>query len=72
MTIMTDTADIEHANSTNPCQGICVTDDDTNYCIGCQRTQEERDKWYSETNEWRENVLKEIKVREENVFGGGA
>lgn len=69
---MTDMADIGHANLTNPCQGICVTDDDTNFCLGCLRTDEERNKWYNETNEWRENVLKEIKIREENVFGGNA
>lgn len=69
---MTDTVNIEHANSTNPCQGICVTDDDTNFCIGCLRTQEERDNWYQETNEWREGVLVLLKQREEDTFGGSS
>jgi predicted Fe-S protein YdhL (DUF1289 family) len=71
-TTMTDTANIEHANSTNPCQGICVTDDNTNFCIGCMRTIEERNDWYKETNEWREQVLTKLKEREDAAFGGSS
>lgn len=68
---MTDKVnDMEHANNTNPCQGICVQDDD-DFCIGCFRTSEEKDKWYSESNEWRENTLNQLKIREEDVFGRG-
>ena len=65
---MTDMDNNEHANNTNPCQGICVSDE-KGYCIGCQRTEEERSNWYVETIEWREKVLAEIKTREEDVFG---
>jgi hypothetical protein len=54
----------EHANNTNPCQGICVADDN-GLCIGCFRTDDERSKWYEETNDWREEVLIKIKEREE-------
>jgi predicted Fe-S protein YdhL (DUF1289 family) len=59
----------EHANITNPCQGICVSNEHGT-CIGCQRTEEERNNWYLESNEWRENVLKELPSREEQMFGG--
>jgi predicted Fe-S protein YdhL (DUF1289 family) len=58
------TNSIDHANSTNPCQGICATDDQ-GVCVGCFRTLEERAKWYEESNEWREQVLITIKEREE-------
>lgn len=54
----------EHANSTNPCQGICVADDN-DICIGCFRSTDERNKWYEESSEWREQVLLIIKEREE-------
>ena len=59
--------DLEHANNTNPCQGIC-SQDDKGYCIGCFRTAEERSNWYRQSNEWRERVLEEIKVREQAAF----
>lgn len=65
---MTDKVnDMEHANSTNPCQGICVQDEN-DLCIGCLRTSEEKDKWYSETNEWRDKVLVDLKIREDKLF----
>ncbi len=63
---MTETDD--HANQTNPCQGICVSDENGT-CIGCYRTEEERNNWYIETPEWRENVLKQLQDREEKMFG---
>ena len=59
---------IEHANNTNPCVGICVSDD-RGMCIGCYRTQDERNQWYSESTEWRVKVLTELPNREEDVFG---
>ncbi len=58
--------DIEHANNTNPCQGVCVVDGD--FCIACFRTFKERSEWYEYTNHQREQVLEEIKVREQNLF----
>jgi predicted Fe-S protein YdhL (DUF1289 family) len=58
----------DHANVTNPCVGICVADEN-GMCIGCYRTDEERMNWYQETDAWREQVLKELPEREENVFG---
>lgn len=58
----------DHANLTNPCVGICVSDD-SGMCIGCYRTQDERNNWYSESTAWREKVLAELPKREEDVFG---
>lgn len=66
---MTDKVnDMEHANSTNPCEGYCQTDGD--YCGACLRSEDERAKWYMESNEWRELVLAEIKIRKDNLFDG--
>lgn len=58
----------EHANLTNPCVGICVSDD-TGMCIGCYRTYDERSNWYLESTDWRKKVLAELPVREEEMFG---
>jgi len=58
----------DHANLTNPCVGICVSDE-TGMCIGCYRTQDERSNWYIESTVWRETVLAELPKREEDVFG---
>lgn len=58
----------DHANLTNPCVGICVSDE-TGMCIGCFRTQDERSNWYIESTEWRETVLTDLPKREEDVFG---
>lgn len=67
MTTMTDMDnDIEHANNTNPCQGVCVVDGE--FCIACMRTSQERGKWYEITNGEREAILEQIKVREQNLF----
>jgi predicted Fe-S protein YdhL (DUF1289 family) len=60
--------DDDHANSTNPCIGICASDDN-GFCIGCFRTSDESGKWYEETIEWREDVLKELVKREQDIFG---
>jgi predicted Fe-S protein YdhL (DUF1289 family) len=59
---------MEHANNTNPCVGICVSDDD-GMCVGCYRTQDERNHWYIESTEWRVKVLTELPKREEDIFG---
>lgn len=58
----------DHANLTNPCVGICVSNEDGT-CIGCYRTQDERSNWYIESTEWRETVLADLPKREEDVFG---
>ena len=66
---MTDKVNsMEHANATNPCQGYCQTDE--KYCGACFRTEEERAKWYTASNEWREQVLAEIETRKDTLFNG--
>ena len=66
---MTDKVNsMEHANATNPCEGYCMSEDGV--CAACFRTEEEREKWYMESNEWRETVLLEIKSRKDAVFNG--
>ena len=66
---MTDRVNsMEHANSTNPCEGYCQTDE--KYCGACFRTEEERAKWYTESNDWREMVLVEIETRKGSLFDG--
>jgi len=57
----------KHASDTNPCLGICQSDA-KGYCIGCYRTQDEREKWYTESVEWREQTLKELSLRETRAF----
>jgi predicted Fe-S protein YdhL (DUF1289 family) len=57
---------MEHANSTNPCEGYCQSEDGV--CLACFRTDDERIKWYMESDDWREIVLEKIKVRKENLF----
>jgi len=58
----------DHANLTNPCIGICVSDD-SGTCIGCYRTQDERNNWYVESTDWRVQTLAKLTVREEEMFG---
>jgi len=58
----------DHANLTNPCVGICVSNEDGT-CIGCFRTADERSNWYIESTEWRETVLADLPKREADVFG---
>ena len=66
---MTDKVNsMEHANSTNPCEGYCQSEDGV--CQACFRTEDERIKWYMESNDWRELVLTEIKIRKDATFNG--
>lgn len=47
----------------SPCIGICQINKKTKSCVGCQRTVKEIQNWYKSTDEYKENVLKEIKER---------
>ena len=49
----------------SPCINVCTIDQDSGYCKGCNRTQEEMDKWDNPntTKEWKENNLKELDDR---------
>lgn len=58
--------ELDHANQTNPCQGICVSDG--KYCLGCFRTIDERRGWYRYTNDQRNKILAELKKREQELM----
>lgn len=61
----------KHASDTNPCIGICQLDA-KGYCIGCYRTQEEKEKWYTESIEWRNALVDELTLREAKIFDAGS
>ena len=51
----------------SPCIKICIFDQESGYCLGCSRTEEEVVKWKdSETDDkWKEENLKELREREQ-------
>jgi predicted Fe-S protein YdhL (DUF1289 family) len=59
--------DRKHARQTNPCQGICVILEGDGFCIGCGRTEDERENWFDLTNEEREVVLEQLDTRLEQI-----
>ena len=48
-----------------PCIGVCSIDDNSGYCFGCSRTEEEVYKWEdpNTTNEWKKKNEEELKNR---------
>ena len=50
----------------SPCMKICIFDQESGYCLGCSRTEEEIIKWQNSeaTDEWKKDNLKELKQRE--------
>lgn len=51
----------------SPCMKICIFDQESGYCLGCSRTEEEIEKWGKPdtTNEWKKQNLIELKQREQ-------
>ena len=49
----------------SPCMKICIFDQDSGYCLGCSRTEEEVIKWKDAetTDEWKKKNLEELKSR---------
>ena len=49
----------------SPCISVCTIDPDSEYCVGCSRTDEEIAMWgFSDTSEkWKINNLKELETR---------
>jgi uncharacterized protein len=54
----------------SPCVKVCKLDDSTLLCMGCLRTQEERDWWVAYTNEQRLEVLRRCAQRREVIDTG--
>ncbi len=50
----------------SPCMKICIFDQESGYCLGCSRTEEEIIKWKAPetTDEWKKLNLKELRQRE--------
>ncbi len=48
----------------NPCISVCTYDDD-NICIGCRRTKKEATTWWRMTEEEKQQVLENIKIRQQ-------
>ncbi len=47
----------------SPCKDICMMDVDDKYCIGCNRTKEERKNWWKYSVEEKKNIIEELKTR---------
>ena len=48
---------------TSPCNDVCITDSESNLCIGCGRTKEEISNWLNYSDKEKKNVLKELRTR---------
>ena len=48
----------------SPCNGICIMDEDTGFCVGCLRTSDEIANWEEYSDERRAEVMGEITRRE--------
>ena len=55
-----------HQSLLHPCIGTCTIDDNSGYCFGCSRTEEEVYKWEdaNTTQEWKDKLLEELKRRD--------
>ena len=51
----------------SPCMKICIFDQDSGYCLGCSRTEDEVIKWQDPktTDEWKKENLIALKQREQ-------
>ncbi len=51
----------------SPCMKICIFDQESGYCLGCSRTEEEVIKWKDPetTDEWKKENLTELREREQ-------
>ena len=49
----------------SPCMKICIFDQDSGYCLGCSRTEDEVIKWKdpATSNEWKKDNLNNIRKR---------
>ena len=51
----------------SPCMKICIFDQESGYCLGYSRTEEEVIKWKDAetTDEWKKENLTELREREQ-------
>ena len=60
------TNDRDHAESTDPCENLCITDG--KYCINCYRTKDKQYRWYDFSNWRRERILVQLKKDRNNMI----
>ena len=55
-----------HKSLLAPCIGACTIDNESGYCYGCSRTEEEVYKWEdtTTTQNWKDELIKELKKRD--------
>ena len=53
------------SNPISPCISVCKTDQETGFCYGCGRTEEEKSIWKEEStsSNWKNENLEIIKSR---------
>ncbi len=56
----------------NPCQSVCEIDPQTNFCKGCQRSQNEREWWPAYTDDQQREILRRCEQRREALQSGDA
>ena len=54
----------------SPCVKVCRMDPATQLCLGCCRTQEERDWWVAYTDDRQRDVLRRCEQRREVLLSG--
>ena len=56
---------LSHTMYRLPCIGVCSIDEESGYCLGCSRTEDEVYKWENPdtTDEWKKELLEELKNR---------
>ena len=54
----------------SPCVKVCQMDPATQLCLGCSRTQEERDWWVAYTDDQQRDVLARCEQRREVLASG--
>lgn len=46
-----------------PCKNICTMDDNNSFCIGCYRTKNEINNWWSYSNDRKIMLMEELRNR---------
>lgn len=52
----------------SPCVSICMMDPSADICMGCCRTLDEIADWHKYTDEQREQVMSQLKSREQFLW----
>jgi len=54
----------------SPCNGVCILDPVTGWCLGCQRTISEIAGWLRATDAEKRQVLDNVERRRSSMDGG--